>query len=120
MVSFLIPFRLSQTSCFTLSFKCFSSHPDNCPYVGIGPLLQFPHPPRAGAVLLNTPVFPPSSFTLPSFAWFYMLFSTGQVLLSALSWRSTWTSVSDGVFLMYPWREMYSTSTCSSAVLFSP
>ena len=27
----------------------------------------------------NTPVFPPSSFILPSFAWFYIFFSTGQV-----------------------------------------
>ena len=40
----LIPFRLPQTSCFTLSLKCFSSDSDNCPDVGIGPLLQFPHP----------------------------------------------------------------------------
>ena len=38
----LIPFRLSQISCLTLSLKCFFSDPDNCPNVGIGPLLQFP------------------------------------------------------------------------------
>ena len=40
-----------------------SSDSDNCPNVGIGPLLQFPHLPRAGLVLL-TPVFPlfPSSY----------------------------------------------------------
>ena len=42
----LIPFRLPQISCFTLSLKCFSSHSDNCPHVGIGSLLQFLHPPR--------------------------------------------------------------------------
>ena len=48
----LILFRLPQISCFTLSLKCFSSGSDNCPDVGIGPLLQFPHPPRAGPVLL--------------------------------------------------------------------
>ena len=54
----LIPFRLPQVSCFTLSLKCFSSDSDNCPDVGIGPLLQFPHPPRAGPVLL-TLLFPP-------------------------------------------------------------
>ena len=65
----------------------------------------------------NTPVFPPSSFVLQSFTWFYIFFSTGQVLLSALSWCSACTSVS-GVFLMYLWREMYSTSTYSSAILF--
>ena len=51
----LIPFRLPQISCFTLSLKCFSSDSDNCPDVGIGPLLQFPHQPRVGPT--NTPVF---------------------------------------------------------------
>ena len=67
----------------------------------------------------NTPVFPPGSFVLPSFAWFYIFFSSGQRLLSALSWCSACTSVSEGVFLMYPWRETYSTSTYSSTILFS-
>ena len=67
-----------------------------------------------------TPVFPTSSFVLPSFAWFYIFFSIGQILLSDLSWCSVCTSVSEGVFLMYPWREMYSTTTYSSAILFSP
>ena len=54
----LIPFRLSQVSCFTLSLKCFSSDSDNCPVVGIRPLLQFPHPRRAGPVLLTLLFFP--------------------------------------------------------------
>ena len=54
----LIPFRLPQISCFPCSLKCFSSDSDNCPDVGVGPLLQFPHPPRAGPVLLTLP-FPP-------------------------------------------------------------
>ena len=54
----LIPFRLSLTSCFTLSFKCFSSDSDNCPNVGIRPLLQFPHPPMADPVLLTLLFFP--------------------------------------------------------------
>ena len=56
-------FRLSQISCFTLSLKCFSSDSDNCPDVGIGPLLLFPHPPRAGPVLLTflfSPLVPSS------------------------------------------------------------
>ena len=44
----LIPFTLPQISCFALSLKCFSSDSDSCPAVGIGPLLQFPHPMRAG------------------------------------------------------------------------
>ena len=47
----LIPFRLSQISCFTVSLKCFSSDSDNCPDVGVRPLLQFPpHPPSWGQV----------------------------------------------------------------------
>ena len=49
----LIPFRLPQISCFTLSLKCFTSDSDNCPDVGIGPLPQFPHSPRTGQVLLT-------------------------------------------------------------------
>ena len=43
-----------------------------------------------------------------------------QVLLSAFSWCSAGTSVSKGVFLMYPWGKMYSMSTYSSAILFLP
>ena len=112
-----IPFRLPQISCFPLSFKCFSSDSDSCPAVGIGPLLQFPHPLRAGPVLLTLLVFPlvphPTEFSC-----FYVFFSTSQVFLSSLSWCSACTSVSEGVFLMYPWREMFSTSTYSSAILF--
>ena len=115
----LIPFMLPQISCFPISLKCFSSDSDNCPAVGIGPLLQFPHLLRVGPVLLILLFFPPSFFVLLSFVWFYVFFSTGQVLLSALSWCSACTSVSEGVLLMYPWREMYSTSTYSSTILFS-
>ena len=69
--------------------------------------------------LINTPVFPPSSFVLPSFVWFFIFFSTVQVLLSTLSWCSACTSVCAGVFLVYLWREMYSASTYSSTILFS-
>ena len=54
----LIPFRLPQVSCFTLSLKYFSSDSDNCPDVGIGPWLQFPHPLRAGPDLLTLLFFP--------------------------------------------------------------
>ena len=116
----LIPFRLPQVSCFTLSLKCFSSDSDNCPDVGIRPRLQFPHLPKAGTILLTLLLFPSSSFILPSFVWFCIFFSAGQVLLSTLSWCSACTSVSDGVFLTYLWRDMYSTSTYSSTFLFSP
>ena len=60
----LIPFRLPQISCFPLSLKCFSSDSDNCPDVGIRPLLQFPHLPRAGPVPVTLLFFPlvPSSY----------------------------------------------------------
>ena len=49
-VSVLIPSRLPQISCFTLSLKCFFSDSDSCPIVGIRPLLQFPHLLKAGPV----------------------------------------------------------------------
>ena len=49
----LILFRLPQISCFIFSLKCFCSNQNSCPDVGIGPLLQFPNPPRAGPVLLT-------------------------------------------------------------------
>ena len=115
----LIPFRLPPISCFTLSLKYFSSDSDNCPDIGIRPLLRFVHSPRAGPVLLTLLFFPPSSFVQPSSASFYVFFSAGQVLLPALSWCSSCTSVSEGVFLMYPWKEMYTTSTYSSAIFSS-
>ena len=67
----------------------------------------------------NTPGFPPSSFILLSLVWFYTFFSTVQALLSTLSWCSACTSVSEAVFLMYPWREMCSMSTDSSTTSFS-
>ena len=114
----LIPFRLPQISCCILSLKCFSSDSDNCPDVGIGTLLQFPHLPRAGPVLLTllfSPLVPSSYRVLRGSIYSFPL---SQVLLSTLSWCSACTSVSEGVFLMYPWREMYSTSTYSSAILF--
>ena len=84
----LIPFRLPQISCFTLSLKCFSSDSDNCPNVGIESLPQFPYLTSRSSPT-KTPAFPPSSFLLPSFVWFYIFFSAGQVLLSTLSWCST-------------------------------
>ena len=62
--SIIIPFRLSQMSCFTHSLKCFSSDANSCPDVGIKPLLQLPDSLRAGPVLLTLLFFPlvPSSY----------------------------------------------------------
>ena len=115
----LIPFRLPQISCFPLSLKCFSSDSDNCPDVGIGPLLQFPYLPRADPVLLTLLLFSlvPSSYQVLH-ASIYS-FPLSQVLLSTLSWCSACTSVFEGVFLMYLWRERCSMSTYSSTILFS-
>ena len=47
-----------------VSLKCFSSDSDNCPAVGIGPLLPFPHLPRICPLLLTLLFFPlvPSSY----------------------------------------------------------
>ena len=49
----------------------------------------------------NSPVFLPSSFVLASFACFSILFSTDQVLLTALNWCSACISVSEAVFRTY-------------------
>ena len=114
----LIPFRLLQISCFTLSLKCFSSESDNCPDVGIRLLHQFPHPLRAGPVVLALLFFPlvpshrvlcGSMYSFPLVRYSCLLSAGGLYALLCLK----------GVFLMHPWREMYSTSTYSSAILFS-
>ena len=44
----LIPFELSQISCFTFSLKCFSFGSDNCIDVGINP--HFSSPTHQGQV----------------------------------------------------------------------
>ena len=64
----LIPFGLSQISCFTLSLKCFSS--SNCPDVGIRPLLQFPHLLRAVPLLLT--LFFSPYFLHPTKFWVFL------------------------------------------------
>ena len=114
----LIPFRLLQSSCLTLSLKCFSSDSDNCPSVGIGHLPQFRHPLRAGPVLLTFLFFP----LVPLFYQVLhgSMYSFPLVRSSCPLSVSAFTSVSEDVFLMYPWRKMDSTSTCSFTILFSP
>ena len=89
------------------------------PWCGDRTPASVPWPTKGKSIPTNTPAFPPSSFVLPSFTWFCILFSTSQVLLCTLSWCYACTSVSEGVFLMYLWREMLSTSTYSSTILFS-
>ena len=113
----LIPFRLPQISCFTLSLKCFSSDSDDCPDVGTAPLLQFQHPLRAGLVLATLLLFPqvPSSYrvlhgSMYSFPLvrYSCLLSAG--VLHALLWLKIYSWCVHG-------REMYSMST--SSILFS-
>ena len=70
----LIPFRLPQISGFTLSLKCFSSDSDNCPDVGIGALLQFPDPLRAGPILITLLFSPPVPCPTEFCAVIYILF----------------------------------------------
>ena len=115
----LIPFRLPQISCFILSLKCFSYYSDTCPKVGIRPLLQFPHTSRAGPVLPTLLFFP---LVLLSYRVLHgSIYSFPLVRNSCplSAGGSACTSVFEGVFLMYLWREMYSMSTYSSAI-FSP
>ena len=89
------------------------------PWCGAWTPASIPPPTKGRSRPTNTLVFPPSSFVLPSFAWFYIFISAGQVLLSTLSWCSACMSVSESVFLMYLWRGMYPMSTYSSIILFS-
>ena len=81
----LIPFRLPQISCFTLTLKCFFSDSDNCPNVVIGPLLQSPHPLRAGQVLLTLLFFPlvPSSYQVLCGCIYYFPLVRYSCLLAA-------------------------------------
>ena len=54
----------------------------------------FSSPPTEGwCSPTNTPVFPPGSFVVLSFAWFYTFFFSGHLPLSALSWCSWCSSV---------------------------
>ena len=111
----LIPFRLPQISCFTHILKCFSSDSDNCPDVGIRPLPQFPHPPRAGLVLLTLLFLP----LVPCPTKFCMVLDVLFCCSGTPVRSQPYTVMSEGVFVICPWREMYSTSTHSSAIFFS-
>ena len=107
-----ITFRLSlhsQLQMFLLWLRQLPQCGDQTP-------ASVPPPTDGRSCPTNTPVLPPSSFILPSFSWFYIFFSSGQVLLATLNCCFASTSVS--LFLMYLWREMYSMSTYYSAILF--
>ena len=110
----LNPFRLPQISCCTLSLKCFLSDSDNCPDVGIRPLLQFPHPLMAGPVPLTLLILPlvPSSYLVLCGSIYSFLLVRHSSLLSAGVLHAL---LCQRCILMYPWREMHYTSTHSSA-----
>ena len=71
----LIPFMLSQISCFPLSLKCFSS--GSIAPCGDQTPASVPPPAEGTSSPTNTPVFPPRSFILPSFAWVYTRSNVG-------------------------------------------
>ena len=74
-----IPFRLSHISCFTLSFKCFSSVPKNCPDGRDQTPVPFP-PPTKGR----------SSSTLSSFSLYFLCPTKFCVVLYILfQWSGT-------------------------------
>ena len=114
-------------SIWTATDQLFHSQPSlfllwlrQLPWCGDQTLTSVPPPAEGRSSLTNIPSFPPSSFLLPSFAWVYIFFFTGQILLSALSWCFSCTSASEGLFLMYLWIEMYSMFTYFSTILFFP
>ena len=75
----------------------------------IGPLLQFPQPPRADPVLLILLFFPlvPSSYRVLCECIYSFPLVRYSCLLSTGVETVRHTFVSEGVFLIYPWREMY-------------
>ena len=74
--------------------------------MGIGPLLQFPYPQRAGPVLLTLLFFPlvPLSYRVLRGSVYSFPLVRYSCLLSAGVLHAL---LSEGVFLMYPQREMY-------------
>ena len=112
----LISFRLSQISCFTLSLKCFPFVPNNCPNVAIWTSASVPPPTKGRSSPTNSPLFLllPSSYRPLHGSIYSFPLVRYSCLLSAGILAST--SVSEGIFQMYPWIEMYSTSTYSSDI----
>ena len=113
----LIPFRLSQISCFTLQQRQMLHL---CPkhLLQCGDLIPASVPPllRCRSSPTHSPLFCYPFFVLPSFALFYIFISRCQVLLPALSCCFARSSVSGSIFLMYLWAEMYCMSTYPSAI----
>ena len=70
----LIPFRLPQISCFTLSLKCFSSDSDNCLQCGDQAPAPVPQLSEGRSSPTNTPSFPqflcPTKFCMVLYSLF--------------------------------------------------
>ena len=102
----LIPFRLPQMSCYSQSQpQMLSLCPGQLPQCGDLTPVSVLHLPGADRVLL-TLLFSPCFLHPTEFCVLYMFFSSSQVLLPALCWCSARSFVSEGVFLMYLWREI--------------
>ena len=115
----LIPFRLPHISCFILSLKCHFWL-RQLPWHGDQTDASVPPPAKGRSSPTNIPVFPlvPSSYRVLCVSIYSFLLVRHSCPLSA--GVSACTSVSEGVFLMYSWREMYSTYTYLSAIFKSP
>ena len=100
----------------SLKVLCFV--PNYCFAVAISPLLQFLHP-QVQVQSHSLSSFSIPSYILTSFAWICIFLSSSQGLLATVSWCSVRFSSSEDVFLMHPWREKYSRSIYSSAILLS-
>ena len=103
----LIPFRLPQISCFTLGLKCFSSD-SQLPPCGDRTPASVPPSTEGRSSPTHTPVF----FLLVPFSYRVLcgsIYCFPLVRYSCpLSTGVLHALVSEGAFLMYPWREMYS------------
>ena len=117
-VDLTLSFRLSQISSFILQ-RCqmLPLFPTLLPLYGYLTAAPACPSPECRASPAHSLFFP--SFLHPlSFAWICIFLSSDHGLLPALSWCSVTSSASEDVFLMHPWREMYSSSTISSLPLF--
>ena len=115
----LTPFRPSQISCFPLQWP---QMPLLCPKLLLlrGDLTPaFSSSTPWEQVQSHSPPLFPSSLHPPKFCVDLYIPFWWSGILPALSWHSVRSSASEDVFLMHPWREKCSTSTCSSAILSS-
>ena len=121
----LTPFRLSQSSEFTLQLL---QMPPPSQWMGmdagISPLRYSSLSPRCklfpfALLLLSPSSLSLLSFVLPSSVWIRMFLLSSQGVLPGFTWSSVRTAASLDV-LMHRWREVYPTSTYPSIILSTP